>query len=342
MATGEAPHDAAHDPGVEEARLRAEAAPGRAAVLVINGGIVRVGTAGWTDPTLTAPGAFYPDGRSSAEQRLQHYASRFPLVEVDSTYYAIPARRMAELWVTRTPDEFKFNVKAHALMTGQPSETNRLPSDIRQALPATLSGKRRIYGTDLPNELRSEVWNRFRDAIAPLEKAQKLGAVLLQYPRWFMPSRANSEEILAARERLGGLPLAVEFRHGRWLHEDRGPRLLRWLADNDLSYVIVDQPQGLPSSVPTLCDIASPSLAIVRLHGRRAETWEKPGVGVLERFRYLYDEKELAEWVPRIGTIAAQARETHVIMNNCYANYGTTNAAELTAMLERAYPARLA
>jgi uncharacterized protein YecE (DUF72 family) len=75
----------------------------------------------------------------------------------------------------------------------------------------------------------------------------------------------------------------------------------------------------------------------VRFHGRRADTWEKPGVGVLERFRYLYDRDELGEWVPRIQEAAAATRETHVIMNNCYANYGTTNAAELGALLRAAY-----
>jgi uncharacterized protein YecE (DUF72 family) len=121
------------------------------------GGRIRIGTAGWTDPTLTAPGVFYPDGCSSAEQRLRYYAERFSMVEVDSTYYALPARRMVERWVERTPDDFIFNAKAHALMTGQPTEVARLPRDLKDALPQALRVKRRIYGKDLPPELTDEV-----------------------------------------------------------------------------------------------------------------------------------------------------------------------------------------
>src|SRR5690606_5865161 len=134
------------------------------------------------------------------------YADRFSIVEVDATYYALPARRMADLWVDRTPDDFTFNLKAHALMTGQPTETSRLPREIREALPADVRDKRRIYSKDLPTELRDEVWRVYRDALEPLRAAGKLGAVLMQYPRWFMPNRANSREILEARDRLAPLP----------------------------------------------------------------------------------------------------------------------------------------
>jgi uncharacterized protein YecE (DUF72 family) len=338
-------HDPAHDPGTDEARHRADAVAGAAVVPLAVGdsGPIRIGTAGWTDPTLTAPGVFYPEGSSSAEQRLRFYATRFSLVEVDSTYYALPARRMAELWVERTPDDFTFNLKAHALMTGQPTETSRLPRAIREALPVSLRDKQRIYGKDLPAELLDAVWQTYREALEPLRLAGKLGAVLMQYPRWFMPNRANSAEILRARERLAPLPMAVEVRNGRWLaNADRATRLFAWLAEHDLSYVVVDQPQGLESSVPPISAVAAASLAIVRFHGRRAETWERPEVGVLERFRYLYDDSQLAEWAPRVVELSQRAVETHVIMNNCYANYGTTNAEEFAAILQRvagAHPA---
>jgi uncharacterized protein YecE (DUF72 family) len=75
-------------------------------------------------------------------------------------------------------------------------------------------------------------------------------------------------------------------------------------------------------------------MALIRFHGRRVETWEASGIPVVERFRYLYSEEELAEWVPRIREAAEEAREMHILMNNCYANYGSTNARELAAMLE--------
>jgi uncharacterized protein YecE (DUF72 family) len=80
--------------------------------------------------------------------------------------------------------------------------------------------------------------------------------------------------------------------------------------------------------------VTSPDLAVVRFHGRRAETWEAQGIPVVERFRYLYSKEELGEWVPRVREAAAQAKDVHVLMNNCYANYGTTNAREIADMLQ--------
>jgi uncharacterized protein YecE (DUF72 family) len=88
------------------------------------------------------------------------------------------------------------------------------------------------------------------------------------------------------------------------------------------------------SSIPPLTAVTSPELVVVRFHGRRAETWEASGIPVVERFRYLYSREELAGWLPRIQAAAEEAREMHILMNNCYANYGSTNARELAAMLE--------
>ena len=97
---------------------------------------------------------------------------------------------------------------------------------------------------------------------------------------------------------------------------------------------MVDEPQGFKSSVPPVTAVTSSDLALVRFHGRNAETWEAKGIAPAERFRYLYSRDELGEWVPRIRQAAGEARETHVLMNNCYANYGTTNARELALLLE--------
>lgn len=301
---------------------------------------MRIGTAGWTDPTLTAPGVFYPEGWSSAEQRLRYYADRFSLVEIDSTYYALPARRMSELWAERTPDDFIFNAKAHALMTGQPTEVSRLPRDIRDALPGDLRGKRRVYGKDLPPDVNDEVWRLYREAFEPLHTVGKLGAILMQYPKWYLPNRRNSDALLEARDRLAPLPIAVEVRHGSWLAGGRAERFFDWLREHGLTYVVVDQPQGLSSSVPSFPGLTNERLAMVRMHGRRVETWERPEVGVLERFRYLYEERELAEWVATIANLSQRAMETHVIMNNCYANYATTNAEEFAAIMQRLGEAR--
>lgn len=323
-----------HDPGVEVSKRRAEEAV-RPAVsrLTLGRSDVRVGIASWTDPTMTAPGVFYPDDVRTPEERLRYYATRYPLVEVDSTYYAIPAQRMAALWVERTPDDFVFDIKAHALMTGHPTEVSRLPKALREALPRALQGSRRLYPKDLPPELLDEVWKLFLLALEPLVDAGKLGAVFFQYPRWFIPNRECAAEIERARERLGELPAAVEFRHNLWLTPRIQARTMDLLRDTGMSYVIVDTPPGMQSSVPPVTGVTNDALAVFRFHGRRTETWEKPTNPVSERYRYLYDPLELAEWVPRIVEVTDSATHTHVVMNNCYGNYATTNADEMTAML---------
>ena len=328
-----------HDPGVEAGATLAGLLPSTAAAKAIEtpgGGTVRVGTASWTDPTMTAPGVFYPAGASSAEDRLRYYSSQFAVVEVDSTYYALPPRSTAEAWVERTPPEFVFDVKAHSLMGGQPSEVKRLPKALREALPAPLAEKTRVYAKDLPAEIEDEVWRLFREGIEPLETAGRLGAVFLQFPRWVFPSSASREQILVARSRLPGLEVAVEFRNGSWFNEKNAERTLQFLTDNAIPYVMVDGPQGLKSSIPPLAAVTSPALAVVRFHGRRVETWEKAGIPVVERFRYLYDEDQLADWVPRIRAASKQAGQTHVLLNNCFGNYGTTNARQLADLLRNA------
>jgi uncharacterized protein YecE (DUF72 family) len=324
----------AHDPGPEAAGRQADGA-GEAGRLPmrIGKGSVRVGTASWTDPTMTAPGVFYPKGADSAEERLRYYAGQFPMVEVDATYYALPYKRMAEAWVERTPKDFVFDIKAHALMTGQPTEVARLPKAIRDELPAGLKEKTRIYRKDLPEELLEAVYQQFREALVPLSEAGKLGAVFVQFPKWVFPSNEARDLILETRRRLD-LPVAVEFRHGSWFNEKNAERTIRFLTDNKVPYVAVDEPQGFKSSVPPVVVQTSPELAVFRFHGRNEESWEKKGISPSERFRYFYDEDELADWTPQIATAAKSSKETHVIYNNCFSNYGTTNARQMARLLE--------
>ena len=325
-----------HDPGVAAARARAEqVAPRRAGILQIGGTPVRIGTASWTDPTLIAPGVFYPEGANSAEARLRYYASRFSMVEADSSYYALPARRMTELWVERTPDDFVFDVKAFAWMTGHAADTERLPRALRDALPESLASRKRLYPKEVPPELRDEAWRLFADAMTPLVESGKLGAVFLQYPSWVRPADHAPRMLARARARLGDLPVAVEFRHGAWLTPAQRDRTFGLLRDCGMSYVVVDEPQGLLTSVPPDVAVPTSRLAVVRLHGRRAETWERRGVPVLERFRYLYEMAELGPWVPKVVEIAGEAEHVHVVFNNCYGNYGTTNALEMMTLMAR-------
>jgi uncharacterized protein YecE (DUF72 family) len=156
----------------------------------------------------------------------------------------------------------------------------------------------------------------------------------MQYPEWFTPRHSSREELAAIRDRLGGYQACVEFRNAAWLATDRDrDRTLGLLRDLDLPLVCVDMPQGFRSSVPPLAEATSPALSVVRFHGRDPEAWQKKTV--TERFRYLYSEKELAEWVPRVEHLSESTREVHVLMNNCYRDQAVTNAAQLADLLSR-------
>lgn len=300
---------------------------------------VWLGTCGWTDPTLIKAGTFYPPGTSTAEERLRFYASQFPTVEVDASYYALPAQQQAGLWVDRTPPDFVFNVKAYSLLTQHPTRTKALPKDLREAIPAEHRGKQRVYANHLTPELVDEVWRRFVDALLPLDSAGKLGAVLLQFPEWFVPNTANREYLLTARERLGGYAVCVEFRNRMWLESAKDQdRTLGFLRDHELPLVCVDMPQGFKSSLPPVAEATSPKLSVVRFHGRDPEAWGKPGATVAERFRYRYRPDELREWVPRIEHLAERADRVQVLMNNCYADDAVVGARQLGALLRGEEP----
>ena len=145
---------------------------------------------------------------------------------MDATYYALPNRHMGEVWLERTPPDFVFDIKAHALMTGQPSEAKRLPKEIREEIRwswRTRSGSTaRTCRPNCTTRSGTPSWTRLK----PLYSAGKLGAVFLQYPRWFFPSNESRDLIVDARRRLGEVPMAVEFRNGTWFNEKNADRTL--------------------------------------------------------------------------------------------------------------------
>jgi len=100
-----------------------------------------------------------------------------------------------------------------------------------------------------------------------------------------------------------------------------------------MTYVVADTPPGTPTSLPIAPAVTTPELAIVRLHGRRSELWGARDAAVVEKYRYLYDPEELRQWSALVVELAEQVEELHVVFNNCYANYGTTNAVELARLL---------
>jgi uncharacterized protein YecE (DUF72 family) len=298
---------------------------------------VRIGTASWTDKSLIDSGRFYPSDAKKADERLAFYAEQFPVVEVDSTYYGLPSERNAELWVERTPDDFMFNVKAFALLTQHPTNARGLPKDLKELIPDEIKDKARFYPRDLPAEIIEGSWERFLSAMRPLHQAHKLGAFLFQFPEWFPPSRENRGYVVECGDRveaaLPGVACAVEFRNEGWMRDDeRQTRTLKLLEEHGLPFVCVDMPQGFKTSIPPVAAATAP-LAMVRFHGRRDDTWGKRAVSVHDKFGYDYSTDELKEWQPRLAGLADDARETHVLMNNCYEDYAVKSARVMSQLL---------
>jgi len=294
-----------------------------------------IGTCSWTDKTLLESEAFYPPGVDTAEERLRFYASQFSIVEVDSTYYGPPSERTSGLWVERTPPGFTFDVKAYRLLTQHPTPPRTLWRDVRDALPEDQAEKRNVYARDLPRELVAEAFHRFTEALMPLHSAGKLGTILLQFPPYVYPSRGSLGYLAWAAQQLEGFDVAVEFRQQRWMDEEHADATLEFLREHRLSYVCVDEPQGFRSSIPPIAEATAP-IAHVRFHGRNADNWERKGITAAERFRYNYSEEELSEWLPRIRHLREQADEVHLLMNNCYADYGIRSARLLFGLLSTA------
>jgi uncharacterized protein YecE (DUF72 family) len=287
---------------------------------------IRIGTASWTDRTLLDSG-WYPPEASNPAKRLQYYARQFPLVEVDATYYALPAEQTASAWAERTPPGFTFNIKAFSLFTQHPTRVRSLPADLREA--AGEAGKDPVYLRQLDPAIADQAWERFLAALAPLRQAGKLGAILLQFPQWFPISRANKDYILSCARRAEPDQVCIEFRNRTWMTPDNQQETLRFLSDHQLPYVSVDMPQGYPSSIPPVV-AATADLAVVRLHGHSGKWTSKD---IHERFGYRYSEGELTEWAGKVRQLADSAAKTDVLFNNCYSDYAQVNARQLAELL---------
>jgi uncharacterized protein YecE (DUF72 family) len=289
-------------------------------------GLIRVGTASWTDRTLLESG-WYPPDAGTPEKRLRFYASQFPLVEVDATYYALPAERTVAAWAERTPDGFVFNVKAFSLFTQHPTRVAALPADLRAAVATT--GKERVYLKDVDPAVADQAWDRFLSALEPLHQSGKLGAILLQFPQWFPVSRASKDYILACAQRAAPRRVCVEFRNRTWMTEDNQKETLGFLTAHKLPYVCVDMPQGHPSSIPPVL-AATSDLAVVRMHGH-SDQWSSKDI--TQRFGYHYSEEELTQWADRVRTLAEDAAITDVLFNNCCRDNSQVNAQQFAALL---------
>jgi uncharacterized protein YecE (DUF72 family) len=296
---------------------------------------IRVGTASWTDKTLIDSGKFYPSDCKSAEARLRFYATQFPMVEVDASYYAIPAPETAQLWAERTPADFTFNVKAFRLFTGHQTDPKVLEKDIREALPAT--EKKMLYYRDVPLDIQDELWRRFKLALAPLDLNGKLQAVHFQFAPWVINDRDGRAHVQECVERMQDHRLTVEFRNKVWFDDAHRMRTLEFERELGVVHTIVDAPQGFHTSVPPVWEITNTELALVRLHGRNHATWNIKGArSASDRFNYDYTEAELADLVPRLKDLVQRVPLVQVIFNNNYEDQGQRNGAALLRLLAQA------
>ena len=299
---------------------------------------VRIGTCSWADEALSKH--WYPKGVPAGE-RLAYYAQHFDTVEVDSTYYRLPAAPMVQRWAERTPDDFVMHVKAFGLMTRHPVKVEALPPDLRDEAPVDDRGR-----VERPSRaFRGEVFRRFLEALEPLRTTGKLGGILFQFPSYVVCKDRSLDYLQWAREQLGEDEMLVEFRHVSWLDDEHRDETLRFLENIGAAHVIVDAPriEGAKNVVPTVSAMTSPT-AYVRFHGRNADTWNKRVRSAAERFDYLYSEDELREWVEPLQELAGKSETVYAMFNNNgRSNVGgetiaqaPVNAQQLKGLLEEA------
>ena len=296
---------------------------------------VRVGLCSWSDPSLIKSKAFYPRGTGSSEGRLRYYALHFSIVEVDSSFYAMPSPSNSVLWAERTPANFKFNVKAFRVLTGHQTSPKVFPPDIAAVLPPLTGKSRNHYYADLPVEIQDELWRRFRLALEPLKTAGKLLAVHFQFAPWATNSREWRKHVELCVERMAGHLVAVEFRNATWLGEDHAAQTLAWLRELGVVHTIVDEPQGVGNFAHGVWEVTHPRLAVVRLHGRNAQSWDAKGLTASsDRFNYEYSDEELDHLAGYIDRIVDRTFEVVALLNVNHEDQGVRAAQRLARRMQ--------
>ncbi len=294
--------------------------------------MIKIGSCSWTEKTLIKSGEFYPKEVNNAESRLRYYVSKFDVVEVDSTYYAIPHEHTAFLWAERTHEDFTFHIKVYSALTGHGSDIKAMPKDILKLLPEKELEKRHTYIKD-PSLLHT-VANSFIDSLQPLIKTNKLGLLLFQYPPWFHYSKHSFDYIQFCKELAQGLPIAVEFRHGSWLIPERQDKVFDFLRKNDITYVTADEPQyGTLATVPFVPESTTDTVYF-RFHGRNRANWLKKGIETSLRFSYLYSKDELKSFVPYLQQYDKSKKQVYTMFNNCHGGFAMRNALEMMELLK--------
>ncbi|MFC1957219.1 DUF72 domain-containing protein [Chloroflexota bacterium] len=240
-------------------------------------------------------GNFYPVGMPKREW-LTYYAREFNTCEVNSTYYALPKPSILKAMVDKTGSDFLFSIKANQEMTHR-------------------------------REDNVSVFKAFYQMLEPVKAAGKLGCVLAQFPYSFGFNRYNWDYLRLFRERLGELPLVIEFRNARWLIKE----VFDWLRHLDLGFCCVDEPQ-LPNLLPPLAVVTS-GIGYIRLHGRNSAKWWQHEQAY-ERYDYSYTSQELSEWLPKIQKLDNITGKTFIFANNHWRGQSVSTIRQLKVLLD--------
>ena len=271
--------------------------------------MIHVGLTGWGDH----PDIYSKESKST--EKLVDYSSHFPVVELDAAFYAIQPERNIRKWIRETPDTFQFIVKAYQGITGH-------------------------HRGDLPFASTEEMFALYKESLAPLVEANKLGMVLVQFPPWFDCQKKYVDYIDEVRERLQDLPLAIEFRHQSWYYPEFKEKTLAYLKSHDWIHSVCDEPQAGEGSIPLVPVSTREDQVLFRLHGRNVHGWRNPGNDQKWReVRYLYDynKKELEEIAQLVKSLEQQSKNVTVLFNNNSGGHAANNAKQFMQMLNVEY-----
>jgi uncharacterized protein YecE (DUF72 family) len=287
--------------------------------------MIRIGTSSWTDPEFVRD--WYPP-KLPAAARLGWYAEHFDYVEVNSTFYAIPARKVVQRWDSETPDNFLFDIKLHGLLSRHAVKIVSLPPDLRRFAQSNPGGNLIVT-----SQLERVVTERIFQEVEPLSEAGKLGVFLLQLSPAFSPRKHQLDELDHLVSLFRERRLAIELRNRNWLTEAHRGATLEFFRSRDLALVLVDAPQSEHFTVmQTENQITSPKLAYLRLHGRNARAYIS-GRTVAERFNYDYSDQEIDEVAERVRGLTEETDDVHVAFNNNHSLYAPKAALRLTTVL---------
>lgn len=261
---------------------------------MINPHKIRVGPAGWSYPDWEK--VVYPPHGSKFDH-LAYLASFFDTIEINSPFYRIPPPTHAKSWIRRVADnpDFLFTSKVFRGFTHE-------KADLADADVAA-----------------------FRNYLDPLMEADRLGAILLQFPWSFKNSLESRDKLAALFRAFDAYPKALEVRHASF----QNPDFVDFLEGHDVSWVNVDQPLFHDSVKPA--DAVTGPLAYVRFHGRNYQKWFAHEES-WERYNYLYTKEELEPWVDRIETMV-KSRDVFVVTNNHFRGQAIVNAGDLKQSL---------